>query len=74
MLVWSGIDHIKKIKVNENIRSLNIGETDIKRITDLERFPLFRGVKSKWNFSRQRLRGLDTLHNLKQLFISCYSG
>ncbi|OVE55791.1 leucine-rich repeat domain-containing protein [Chryseobacterium mucoviscidosis] len=66
---WSGIDHIKKIKVNENIRSLNIGETDIKRITDLERFPHLEELRVNGTLV-EKIEGLDTLQNLKQLFIS----
>lgn len=66
---WSGIDHIKKIKVNENIRSLNIGETDIKRITDLERFPHLEELRVNGTLV-EKIENLDTLHNLKQLFIS----
>lgn len=63
------IDHIKKINVNENIRSLNIGETKIEKITDLERFPYLEELRV--NGSRvDKIEGLDTLHNLKQLLIS----
>ena len=63
------IDHIKKINVNENIRSLNIGETKIEKITDLERFPYLEELRVNGTLV-EKIEGLDTLHNLKQLFIS----
>lgn len=66
---WSAIDDIKKINVNENLRSLNIGETDIKRITDLEHFLYLEELRLNGSLIK-KIEGLDTLNNLKQLFIS----
>lgn len=60
------VNSIGKINVNENLRSLNFGNTFIEKITDLERFPYLEELRLGGQ-EMKKIEGLDTLHHLKKL-------
>ncbi len=64
------ISSVAKINVTDNLRSLNIGSMDIKRITDLDRFPYLEELRLDGCHRLKKIEGLDMLYNLKKLFIS----
>lgn len=66
---YSEIDNLENVCVNENLRSLNLERTDVKRITHLKRFPNLESLNLDGTFV-EKIEGLDTFKNLKKLFIS----
>ncbi|WP_185205235.1 leucine-rich repeat domain-containing protein [Chryseobacterium sp. C3] len=69
---YSRIDSIGKVRINENIPSLNVKGTNIKRIMHLERFSNLQSLNMESTLV-EKIEGLDTLKNLKEFFISTYS-
>ncbi|WP_300686887.1 leucine-rich repeat domain-containing protein [Chryseobacterium sp.] len=68
---YSRIDSIEKVRVNENIQSLNLEGTKIKKITHLEQFPNLQSLNLESTLV-EKIEGMDTLKNLKEFLISTY--
>ena len=65
----SSIESIRNIHVNENLRSLNLSDTGVTKISDLDRFPNLEELKIRANYRMEKMEGLSVLRNLKQLLI-----
>lgn len=66
---YSRIDSIEKIRVNENIQSLNIEGTKIKKMMHLERFSNLESLNLESTLV-EKIEGMDALKKLKEFFIS----